>query len=101
MQQTQACSYKQVEFEEIDCLRQRLITSEDRLSTSEEQIRQMNSRFQAFIGAVLHYLSPPVATAAQNIWQQDDHQQTQQQQHDHQHTEQQNEKSQGDQHNEY
>jgi len=43
MQQTQACTSKQVESEEIDHLRQRVATSEDRLSTSEEQIRQMNS----------------------------------------------------------
>jgi len=46
MQQTQTCSSKQVESEEIDRLRQRLATSEDHLSTSvdhlstsEEQIR--------------------------------------------------------------
>jgi len=39
MQQTQVYSSKQVESKEIDHLRQRLATSEDRLSTSEEQIR--------------------------------------------------------------
>jgi len=58
----------------------------------------MNSRFQAFIGAVVHYLPPPVVVATQNIWQQDDHQQTEQQ-HDEQQTEQQNEEPHVDQHN--
>jgi len=64
-----------------------LATSNDRLSTSEEQICQMNSQFKAFIGSILQYIPPLVAIAAQNIWQQDDHQQTKQQQHDHQQTE--------------
>jgi len=47
----------------------------------------MNSQFKAFIGSILQYIPPLVAIAAQNIWQQDDHQQTKQQQHDHQQTE--------------
>ena len=41
MQQTQECS----SYEEIDRWDKWLATSEDRLSTTEEQIRHMNSKF--------------------------------------------------------
>ena len=62
------CIFNQVDYDDMNQLRQRL-------STSKDQIHDMSSQFksiQKFIGAVLQYLPPPAATTAQNIFHQAD-----------------------------
>jgi len=68
LQQTKASSSKKVDPEEIVELRQRL-------STSEEQIRHMNFRFQSFLDLMIQYLLPKAVAATQHIFQQPNTQQ--------------------------
>ena len=63
LQQTQASSSKEVDSEEIVELRHRL-------STSEEHIQHMNSRFQSFHDLMIQYLPFEVVVVTQHIFQQ-------------------------------
>jgi len=63
LQETQTSSCKKVDSEEIVELRQGL-------STSEEQIRHMNSWFQSFQDFMIQYLPLEAVAATQHIFQQ-------------------------------
>ncbi|XP_052724083.1 uncharacterized protein LOC108347677 [Vigna angularis] len=62
IQQTQASSSQQPIAEDI-------LNLHTRVSTHDDQLRQMNSQLQGFIGVMMQYLPPPAAVIAQQFLQ--------------------------------
>ncbi|KOM51474.1 hypothetical protein LR48_Vigan09g013300 [Vigna angularis] len=62
IQQTQASSSQQPIAEDI-------LNLHTRVSTHDDQLRQMNSQLQGFIGVMMQYLPPPAAAIAQQFLQ--------------------------------
>ncbi|KOM34384.1 hypothetical protein LR48_Vigan02g053400 [Vigna angularis] len=69
IQQTQTSSSQQPIVEDIFNL-------QTRVSTHDDQLRQMTSQFQGFIGVMMQYLPPPTVTIAQQFLQSQDQPQT-------------------------
>ncbi|KOM44018.1 hypothetical protein LR48_Vigan05g162300 [Vigna angularis] len=62
IQQTQASSSQQPMADDISNLH-------TRVSTHDDQLRQMNSQLQGFIGVIMQYLPPPAVAIAQQFFQ--------------------------------
>ncbi|KOM48088.1 hypothetical protein LR48_Vigan07g179200 [Vigna angularis] len=69
IQQTQASSSQQSIVEDIFNLH-------TRVSTRDDQLRQMNSQLQGFIGVIMQYLPPPAVAIAQQFFQSQNQPQT-------------------------